>query len=124
MDFKVVEKMEDLKGTLTAKLNGANCEIAVKGNFHSFSMMVGNIIGSFYTYLLDNANDELEDVEKEMRERVHTLVDMSIDMADERRLLETVAKKAKGAKSTLELIELLGEAAKILCERDEKGDLK
>lgn len=124
MDFKVVEKMEDLKGTLTAKLNGGNCEIAVKGNFHSFSMIVGNIIGSFYTHLLDNANDELEDVEKEMRESVHKLVDMSIDMADERRLLETVANKAKGAKSTLELIELLGEAAKIIRARDEKGDLK
>lgn len=124
MDFKVVEKMEDLKGTLTAKLNGANCEIAVEGDFHSFSMIVGHIIESFYTCMLDNADEDLENPEKVMREKLHELVDIAIDMADERKLIKSLAEKAKNAKSSLELIELLGEAAKILRERDEKGDLK
>lgn len=124
MDFEVVEKMEDLKGKMTVKLDGENCEIAVEGGFHSFSMMVGHIIEFFYTCMLDSADEDLENPEKVMREKLHGLVDIAIDMVDERRLLETVAKKAENAKSTLELIELLGEAAKILRERDEKGDLK
>ena len=124
MDFEVTEKMEDLKGNLTVKLDGGDCEIAVKGNFHSFSMMVGNIISSFYTHLLDNANEELEDPKKEMRESIHKLVDMAIEMAEERRLLENLSQKAKNAKSSLEIIELLGEAAKIIREAHEKGDLK
>ena len=121
MDFEVMENMEDLKGKLTVKLEGGNCEIAVKGNFHSFSMMVGNLIASFYSHLLDNANEELEDPEKEMRESIHKLVDISIDMAEERRLLENLSQKAKNAKSSLEIIELLGEAAKIIREAHAKG---
>lgn len=124
MDFEVVEKMEDLKGKMTVKLDGGNCEIAVEGGFHSFSMMVGHIIESFYTCMLDSADEDLENPEKVMREKLHELVDIAIDMADERKLIKSLAKKAGNAKSTLELIELLGEAAKILRERDEKGDLK
>lgn len=124
MNFEVVEKMEDLKGKMTVQLDGGNCKIAVEGNFHSFSMMVGNIIEALYTHWLNNASEELESPKKVMREKVHELVDISIGMAEERLLLESLSQKAKNAKSSLDIIELLGEAAKIIREAHEKGDLK
>lgn len=120
MDKEFEKELDGMTGKMTVNLNKGKCEIHVDGNHRSFAMMASNVIGAFYSHLLDHVKEDVENPEEEVKKSVYELVDISIEIVKDNRKLKALAEKAKDATSGVDFFELLLEAAKIINDKGER----
>lgn len=118
-----MEEAKLLNGKLVVEMVEGEAAVKLEGDCISCAHMIGAAIETFYELALDNVKEDVENPEEAIKNRIHELVDIALGSANTKRKLEECRLRAKNAKSSTELLELMLEMAEVV-RKHTTGDKK